>query len=189
MVDVAAINLEDLYIYSPRDLNVVKLTACKTLKSLFLNGVTVTEIWLEKLFSSLQNLEKFYLIRCLTLRTVKISSYRLKKLIVVDCLNLVNAQVSAPNVLYFSYNCCSSLPTLNLKGSGSLEATISFDSLETLDSDWYSKLTSFLRNFNHSIAIELSSQNDEVIVIPKDVRVNLLPPLHATNNLQVNIQE
>ncbi|XP_059318624.1 uncharacterized protein LOC132069229 [Lycium ferocissimum] len=111
---------------------------------------------------------------------MKISSYRLKKLIVVHCPNLVNAQVRPPDLIYIFYNCCSSLPTLNLKASGSLEAKISFDSLETPDSDWYSKLTNFLGNFNHSIAIELSSQNDRVIVIPKDVRVNLLPPLHAT---------
>ncbi|KAK4340749.1 hypothetical protein RND71_039250 [Anisodus tanguticus] len=78
---------------------------------------------------------------------------------------------------------------LKLKASDLLEAKIYFDSLANPDTDWYSKLPNFLVNFNHSVAIDLSSKNDEVMVIPKDVRVNFLPPLHATNNLHVNIEK
>ncbi|XP_070039960.1 F-box/FBD/LRR-repeat protein At1g13570-like [Nicotiana tomentosiformis] len=162
MVDIAAISLEDLTIKSYWDLKFVKITACKALKSLFLNGVAVTDKWLEKLFFSLQNLEKFYLSCCNTLTTMKISSIWLKQLIVFGCSNLVDAQVYTPNLILFAFGCCS-LPTLKLKASRSLKANISFDSLETPDSDWYnSKLTNFLGSFNHSLSIKLSSKKDEV---------------------------
>ncbi|XP_059302521.1 F-box/LRR-repeat protein 25-like [Lycium ferocissimum] len=61
LVDIAATNLEDLKISSHGNLKVVKITAFKALKSLFLDGMAVMENWLEELFYSLQNLEKFQL--------------------------------------------------------------------------------------------------------------------------------
>ncbi|PHT79323.1 hypothetical protein T459_17375 [Capsicum annuum] len=92
LVDIAAINLEDLWINNLYgSTNVVRITACKALKSLYLRGVDVTSNWLEELFYSLQNLVKFELIRCKNLKTMKIASDRLKQLRVVDCHNLISA--------------------------------------------------------------------------------------------------
>ncbi|KAF3651136.1 putative serine/threonine-protein kinase EDR1-like [Capsicum annuum] len=61
LIDIAAINVEDLSInnHSHGNINAVRVTDCKTLKSFYLNCVDITDNWLEELFYSLQNLEKF----------------------------------------------------------------------------------------------------------------------------------
>ncbi|PHU15171.1 hypothetical protein BC332_16376 [Capsicum chinense] len=61
LIDIAAINVEDLSInnHSYGNINAVRVTDCKTLKSFYLNCVDITDNWLEELFYSLQNLEKF----------------------------------------------------------------------------------------------------------------------------------
>ncbi|PHT45905.1 hypothetical protein CQW23_15063 [Capsicum baccatum] len=144
LVDIAAFNLEELRINSlNRSIKVVRITACKALKSLYLGGVDVTDNWLEELFYSLQNVEKFELSRCDTLKTMKIASGRLKWLITSDCDNLIAADFDTPNLLKFQYS-CHPLSTFKLKASD--------------------------------------------IIIPKDLRENILPPLYGTNILQVNFR-
>ncbi|KAF3639261.1 hypothetical protein FXO38_22771 [Capsicum annuum] len=90
LIDIAAINVEDLSInnHSHGNINAVRVTDCKALKSLCLNCVDITDNWLEELFYSLQNLEKFDLICCKTLKTMKITSKGLKQLRVFDCCGI-----------------------------------------------------------------------------------------------------
>ncbi|XP_070033891.1 F-box/LRR-repeat protein At3g26922-like isoform X2 [Nicotiana tomentosiformis] len=168
------------------NLKVVKITACKALKTLYLNCVAVTDEWLESLFSSLPNLEIFKLFSCETLKNMKITSDRLKWLMASRCDNLIAVELDTPNLIKFQYN-CHPLSTFKLKASVLLEATFCLFP-ETDDNHWHSKFTKFLANFNHSKAIELSCHCDRVIVIPKDLRENFLPPLYGTNILQVNLQ-
>ncbi|KAM3308215.1 putative protein isoform X1 [Capsicum chacoense] len=177
-------NLEELRINSlNRSIKVVRITACKALKSLYLGGVDVTDNWLEELFYSLQNVEKFELSRCDTLKTMKIASGRLKWLITSDCDNLIAADFDTPNLLKFQYS-CHPLSTFKLKASVLLEAIFQLYPI----CGWHSKLMKFLGNFNHSPTIELSCCCDEDIIIPKDQRENILPPLYGTNILQVNFR-
>ncbi|KAJ8560099.1 hypothetical protein K7X08_004157 [Anisodus acutangulus] len=56
---------------------------------------------------------------------------------------------------------------------------------KTLDTLWYSKLTKSLGNFSHSKAIELCCNSDTVLVIPIDMRENLLPPLYGAKHLHI----
>nr|XP_016444928.1 PREDICTED: uncharacterized protein LOC107770166 [Nicotiana tabacum] len=187
LVDIAAINLEDHKIYSLYgNLKVVKITACKALKTLYLNCVAVTDEWLESLFSSLPIFEIFKLFGCETLKNMKITSDRLKWLMASRCDNLIAVELDTPNLIKFQYN-CHPLSTFKLKASILLEASFCLTP-EADDNHWHSKLTKFLANFNHSKVIELSCHCDRVIVIPKDLRENFLPPLYGTNILQVNLQ-
>ncbi|KAF3639262.1 hypothetical protein FXO38_22772 [Capsicum annuum] len=184
LVDIAAFNVEELRINSlNRSIKVVRITACKDLKSLYLGAVDVTDNWLEELFYSLQNVEKFELSRCDTLKTMKNASGRLKWLITSDCDNLIAADFDKPNLLKFQYS-CHPLPTFKLKASVLLEAIFQLYPI----CGWHSKLMKFLGNFNHSQTIELSCCCDEDIIIPKDLRENILPPLYGTNILQVNFR-
>ncbi|PHU15175.1 hypothetical protein BC332_16380 [Capsicum chinense] len=76
---LSTINLEDLRINNLNGhIKVVRITACKALKSLYLNYVDITDNWIEELLYSLQNLEKFELTHCKTLKNMKIASDSLK---------------------------------------------------------------------------------------------------------------
>ncbi|KAM3375071.1 hypothetical protein P3S68_013785 [Capsicum galapagoense] len=103
LVDIAAINLEKLSISNKfyGNINVVRITACKALKNLYLNCVDITDNLLEELFYSLKNLEKFDLICCKALKTMKITSERLKQPRVVDCHNLIVVELDTPNLIKF----------------------------------------------------------------------------------------
>lgn len=185
-VDIVAPSLRDLYISSTSgELNLINVIACKTLTSLQLNGVVVTDKWVEQIFSCLPNIEIFYLLNCPLLKTMKISSDRLKRLVAISCYNLDAVDVDAPNLLLFTYHVHYGT-TLKLKASHLLEAYLTLIP-ETLDSHWYSKLTKSLGNFSHSKSVNLRCDCDEVIVIPKDMRGNLNPPLYATNGFHVDI--
>ncbi|WMV52479.1 hypothetical protein MTR67_045864 [Solanum verrucosum] len=201
-VDIRSPNIEDLDVYGSNlssdyfknesDLNVVIITnCCKALKSLQLNGlngVAMTQKWFDEIFTCLKNIEKLDLGDCDMLKTVKISGVFLKQLRVYRCDNVIAIELDTPNLIEFSYD-CSSLPNLKLKASASLEANIKFDSEggETPNSDWYSKLVKFLDNFNHSMALELTCKSEKGLVIPKDVREHLFPPLYGTNRVKVRI--
>ncbi|CAN4098504.1 unnamed protein product [Withania somnifera] len=188
LVDIASMYLEDLEIYNREgNIKVVRINACKALKRLFFSRVDVTENWLEELFYCLQTLEKFNLSHCKTLKTLKITSGRLKWLTASGCDSLIVVELDTPNLVNFHYS-CHTLSTFKLKASVFLEATFHLYP-KTDDSDWLSKLMKFLANFNHSKAIELSCLRDKVIIIPKDLRENLLPPLYGTNILQVDLNQ
>ncbi|KAF3651140.1 hypothetical protein FXO37_18154 [Capsicum annuum] len=184
LVDIASINIEDLKISTiDGNLKVVKITACKALKTLHLNEVAVTDKWLEDLFSSLPNLEILGLLGCEALKMMKITSDELKQLTVFYCSNLISVELDTPNLMKFHYS-YDALSTFRLKASVLLEATLYLDP-QTNYFEWQSKLTKFLANFNHSKFIKLLCDCDKVIVIPKYLRENLLPPLYGTNILQV----
>lgn len=186
-VDIVAPSLRDLYLSSTsRELNLITVIACKTLTSLQLNGAVVTDEWVEQIFSCLPNIEIFCLISCPLLNTMKISSDRLKRLAASACDNLDAVDVDAPNLLLFTYGVHYGT-TLKLKASHLLVANLNLE-LETPDSHWYSKLTKSLDNFSHSKSVNLRCHYAEEIVIPKDIRENLNPPLYATNDFHVNIQ-
>ncbi|PHT88869.1 hypothetical protein T459_10975 [Capsicum annuum] len=179
-VDIRAPNLVDLEMYQlTSHLKIFNITACKALTSLLLSDMIVTEKWLEYV-SSLPDLQRLHLIKCKTLNTIDISSVSLQHLVLRDC-SLIAFKLDTPSYL------SSSFPTLKLKAPASLEPKISFDS-KNPDSDWYSKLLIFLANFNHYRAVELSSKNDEVIIIPNDVRESLVPLLYGTDRLHVKFQ-
>ncbi|MCD7448103.1 hypothetical protein HAX54_038197 [Datura stramonium] len=195
MVDIAAPNMKDLYVSSSSGfLNVIKIISCKTLQHLNLHGVAVTDQWLENLLPHLPNLEIFYLSSCSLLKTMKISSNRLKYLKVVSCGNLTEVDLDTPNLLGFSSDVrygkdiVDPLPTFHLKASRVLEASLNLIP-ETLDTNWYSKLTRSLSNFIHSKTIKLCCDDHKVLVIPKELRESLLPPLYDTNILQVKLHD
>ncbi|KAF3612301.1 putative rop guanine nucleotide exchange factor 12-like [Capsicum annuum] len=169
MVDIAAPNLKGLYIRSDSwDLNLlININACVALKRLKLSSLVVTDQWLENLLPNLLNLEIFDLYLCSSLRTVKISSNRLKYLILVSCNNLIEVDLDTPNFLGFSSDVrygndiVNPLPAFHLKASPLLEVKLKLIP-ETPDTNWYSELTKSLRNFNHSKAICLCCDDYKV---------------------------
>ncbi|KAM3308179.1 F-box/LRR-repeat protein like [Capsicum chacoense] len=208
-VDIVAPNVENLYISSfVLGQHIIEITACNSLTRLKLIAVAVNDKWLENLLQNLPNLEVLYLDHCLSLKIVKISSSCVKVVKVAACYHLVAVDLDdAPNLLRFSYDIHHGKkglgayfdppqgyfdppPIFKLKASRLLEVEIELiPDPKALDTRWYSKLTESLGNFNNSRAITLRCDYDEVIVIPKDMRENLLPPLYGTKRLHIKIMD
>ncbi|KAM3232857.1 F-box/LRR-repeat protein like [Capsicum annuum] len=169
-VDIVAPNVENLYISSfVLGQHIIEITACNSLTRLKLTAVAVNDKWLENLLQNLPNLEVLYLDHCLSLKIVKISSSCVKK--------GLGAYFDPP-------------PIFKLKASRLLEVEIELiPDPKALDTRWYSKLTESLGNFNNSRAITLRCDYDKVIVIPKDMRENLLPPLYGTKRVHIKIMD
>ncbi|KAJ8560262.1 hypothetical protein K7X08_004320 [Anisodus acutangulus] len=123
-------------------------------------------------------------------KTIKIASDRLEYLALSWCFDLIEVELDTPNLISFKYSCGDELPTVKLmKASVLLEVEVDLFSGERLDSHWYSMLMIFLGNFKQSKAIDLICNKAEAIVIPKDMRKNLVPPLYGTTgSLHIKFQ-
>ncbi|XP_047270475.1 putative F-box/LRR-repeat protein At3g18150 [Capsicum annuum] len=172
-VDIVAPNVENLYISSfGLDLHLIEITACKSLTRLKLTAVAVND-------------------KCCRVKVLKVFA----------CYHLIAVELDdAPNLLRFSYDIhhgkkglvayFDPSPIFKLKASRLLEVEIKLiPDPEALDTRWYSKLTESLGNFNNSTATTLRCDYDQVIVIPKDMRENLLPPLYGTKRMQIKIMD
>ncbi|KAM3216114.1 putative F-box/FBD/LRR-repeat protein isoform X1 [Capsicum annuum] len=183
IVDIAAPYLENVYIESQLwNLQVVKITCSKSLKTLYIVDVYVTDGWLKDLLVNQPKLECLSLSGCLKLQAIKISSDRLKYLALSWCLELIDVELETPNLTRFRCECDENLPTLKLmKASVFLVVELEFSLTNILDSHWYSVLMKFLGNFKQSKAIKLDCCDKNGIVIPNHMRENLVPPLYGTN--------
>ncbi|XP_060185644.1 uncharacterized protein LOC132615103 [Lycium barbarum] len=190
MADIVAPNLEDLYIEGCHwKLQVIKITCCKALKNLSLANVNVTDECLEDLLFNPPNLKYLNLSACFELQTIKISSDQLEYLALSSCFNLIDVELDTPNLTRFNYDFLDQLPTLKLmKASVLLEVELYLIPGKRLDNPWYSMLMKFLGNFKQSKAIKLDCWYWDAIVIPKDMRKKLVPPLHGTTSLHTKFE-
>ncbi|KAL3508737.1 hypothetical protein ACH5RR_028138 [Cinchona calisaya] len=189
-IEIQAPKLEQLSHHGTGRLSVVNVAACKSLKVLILHRITITPKWLKGIFSTLP-LEVFELSDCEGLKNVRISSNHLKQLSLTRCVNLVLAEVDAPNLSSFSYAGVISLKIL-LEASDLDDIHLHIFS-ETSESQWHSELIEFLGNFNHFKVVKLVNVNPDKWIIPNDLRETLQSPLydikHLTLNLLVNLKQ
>ncbi|KAL3508736.1 hypothetical protein ACH5RR_028137 [Cinchona calisaya] len=187
-IEIQAPKLEHLSHHSTYvdRLCVVDVAACKSLKVLILQCITITPQWVNDIFSMLP-LEVFELSDCEGLKNVRITSTHLKQLSLAQCMNLNNTEVDAPNLSSFSY--VGVIPLrISLKASA-LEDIHLCIFPETSESQWHSKLIEFLGSFNHYNLVELIVIfNPDEWIIPKYLRETLQSPLYDIKHLTVNLQ-
>ncbi|KAF3450829.1 hypothetical protein FNV43_RR06918 [Rhamnella rubrinervis] len=127
----------------------IDLAACETtLKDLDLSIMNVTSDWLQHFISKFVCLESLFLFWIPYLATIKISSPKLKKFDIGQCLELGEATVvDAPLVhaLNYSYN---KLPFYNISASKLEEVELNF-SLGDHDDVWLNTLRDFFEKTNH----------------------------------------
>ncbi|KAL3508734.1 hypothetical protein ACH5RR_028135 [Cinchona calisaya] len=166
-------------------LSVVDVAACKSLKVLILHCITITPQWVNDIFSTLP-LEVFELSDCEGLKNVRISSTHLKQLSLIHCMNLVNAEVDAPNLSSFSYAGAISL-RISLEASALEDIHLRIFP-ETSESQWHSELIELLGSFNHHKVVKLVILNPDKWIIPKFLRETLRSPLYDIKHLTVNLR-
>ncbi|GMN57184.1 hypothetical protein TIFTF001_026267 [Ficus carica] len=83
---------------------IINLSSCKSLKILKLDGVSITDKWLENLLSQFFSLEILKLKLCKQLKNLRISMGHLKIMSFKDCTSLENVDVVAQNLEFFRYS-------------------------------------------------------------------------------------
>lgn len=171
--------------YTPQHID---MSACKSLRGLMLSGLTITTKWLHDLLSKCPHLEDFGLETCNVSGNITISSLPLKRLSLIDCKKLVEVEINTPKLLSFTY-CGKKLISLSLTASELVEANLCLYP-KRVDTNWYVKETDFLGKFNHCKYVSLHSfRHTNLIIIPKEERKTLLPPLLDVKHLTLNTSE
>ncbi|XP_074284630.1 uncharacterized protein LOC141609476 [Silene latifolia] len=141
----------------PWNMNVVAL---KNLRKLEIVCATITDDIVFELAHGLVALERLVLATCTGLKCIEVSSISLKDLAIVECEDLTEVTVDAPNLLEFWYNCELETPLSLSRVQDHCNAQ--FFPLFVLDSIttvWLVKLKKFLVETSafKSLLIELSN--------------------------------
>lgn len=164
-IEVDAQNLQS-FLFMPYRHNLVtqfceiNLHACEYLKTLKLGGPTITDKWFEYHIPKFTRLELFCLDGCETLRRIKISHQKLQRFELLQCCNVVEAEIDAPNLLSFTYcgwtplSPLASTPLATLRCPNLLHAMVSWQPIVTTPSSAIAS-RNFLALFNQSKALTL----------------------------------
>ncbi|XP_070003279.1 F-box protein At5g03100-like [Nicotiana tabacum] len=202
-------------IFAVKHLNILDLRGFKlqlppdgikfsSLRMLHLSKALLGEHFIRVLCESCNGLEDLTLNECRRLFSLRITRtlHKLRRVRLTRLFDLRMVDIVAPNLetthigitacealkRLFTYVCINQLPTLKLKVSPLLKVYLYLGVGKKLDSHWYSKLARFLGNFKHSKAIQLLCNSEKAIVIPKDLRKNLVPPLFDTDCLRIKFR-
>ncbi|GAY62627.1 hypothetical protein CUMW_219370 [Citrus unshiu] len=152
----------------------VNVSSCKNLTHLRLDGLSITDKWLYNQISELPFLEYLALHYCMKLRCINISSPRLKELVFERCEELVEFELDTPNLSIFKcFNYVESFSSNALALSQTLLCFIS----HPVDNEWYLKFIKLLARFNLCSNVLNLQCNHEAVLIPRELREILCPPL------------
>ncbi|CAN1168610.1 Jacalin-related lectin 19 [Linum perenne] len=164
------------------------LASCTVLKSLTIEIPGMTDDKFQNLISKLPVLEQLTLCKCNKLKSITISSHRLKKLVLRDCKKLRETDIDSPNLVSFEYK-GKEMPFLSMNPSGLKEANlylergiknqtrIGFCHGED-DKARFAKLQEFLEKFDHSKGLKLLVHSKKTVMVHEDMSKILLPPLY-----------
>ncbi|XP_006465006.1 uncharacterized protein LOC102614469 [Citrus sinensis] len=120
----------------------------------------------------------------MTLRRVNISSPRLKELVFQRCGELVEFELDTPNLSIFK--CWNSVDSFSSNALALSQTLLCFIS-PTVDNEWYLKFSQLLAKFNLCSNVLNLQCNHEAVVIPRELREILNPPLTYHKNLSFMI--
>ncbi|GMI91789.1 hypothetical protein HRI_002848200 [Hibiscus trionum] len=162
----------------------IDLSTCNTLKSLTLEDATLKDKSFQDHLSCFPILEKLVLSKCNALKKIAISNYQLKKLVLRECKQLMEADIDTPNLLSFEYKGEKLMPFTSLNPSSLEEAKLCFEPSwqgesrfhnEDNHAPWFASLQEFLEKFDYSRGLKLVVRCDKNIVIYKKPKEILLP--------------
>ncbi|CAI0392047.1 unnamed protein product [Linum tenue] len=175
-VELRAPNLEKFWyhhqMFCRQEQVELDLASCSILKSLTVEIPSMTDEMFQSLVSKLPVLEQLSLCECNKLKTITISSHRLKKLSLRDCKKLKEADIDTPNLVSFEYK-GKEMPFLSMNPSGLIEANIYLQRGvqnqtrvgfcdEEDDRARFAKLQEFLGKFDHSKGLKLIVHSKKV---------------------------
>ncbi|KAH9665484.1 putative F-box protein [Citrus sinensis] len=185
-VNINALNGHSITVVSPLPSGKINEVSCKNLKSLFLCITSVVDETLSYHITRLVVLECLGLIVCFELQNIKISSPSLKRLEIFKCTKLAAVEIETPNLSKCKYNGgvvpFSSSTALKLLETDLNLYTINFDP------QWYVKFIELIAKFHQwSKVLNLLSECGESVIVPKELRQILPPPLSGVKHLNFSI--
>ncbi|CAN0878086.1 Jacalin-related lectin 19 [Linum grandiflorum] len=164
------------------------LASCGVLKSLTIEIPAMTEDKFQNLVSKLPVLEQLSLCKCNKLKSITVSSHRLKKLVLRDCKKLREADIDSPNLTSFEYK-GKDMPFLSMDPSGLKEANLYLERgvknqtrtgfcYDEDDKARFAKLREFLEKFDHSLGLKLLVHSKKTVMVHEDMSKILLPPIY-----------
>ncbi|KAH7855890.1 hypothetical protein Vadar_030158 [Vaccinium darrowii] len=190
IVQIEVPNLVDLFVWDSYDITFPKINivACgKSLRKLSLLILTMTEEEFQSLMSFTPNVEFLELNYPHRFSRLKISSQKLRQLVLKSCKKSLVTEINTPNLLSVEHTCYQSYLCFNYINTSHLrEVDLDFK-LASHDIDWFTKLKDFLTSFPNS-------ENFRVVVLcSKNVSIHeklgefFLPPLYNLKDLNPRI--
>ncbi|KAJ7980548.1 F-box domain containing protein [Quillaja saponaria] len=195
--------------------NLIDISACnKSLRSLLLKGVKVSNTWLTQVDSGwFHMLEDLKFNRCEMPKSLNIANDKLKTLelndcqgldkVLVkeqadqlsrfnlfDCENLMEAEILAPNLFWFSYRCKLMMnpPIItSTKFVAEIKLCRKFISLD--DAEWFYELRQFLGYFDHCKLLTLVCDVAQVVIFPRILILSEITPVMDMRQLKVILQK
>lgn len=137
------------------------------MKKLALEISDITNEWLQSQIFRFVGLESLILENIDTLTTIKISSQKLIKLVIRDCINLdEETMIDAPNLLEVEYS-DNKLPFYSLGVSSLLKANFNFYlGLSNDKTIWFNKLKELFTKIHHmkDVKMAILSRDDKVCI-------------------------
>ena len=124
----------------------INVALCKNLKELKLFKLSITNEWLCNQISELPFLEYLEIIGCMKIRSIKISSPYLKKLLVRFCNKLDEFKLDTPNLSVFEYE--GDMVSFSSNALALSETSLCLNSVN-VDNQWLVKFIELLAKLNH----------------------------------------
>ncbi|XP_042520151.1 putative F-box/FBD/LRR-repeat protein At3g59240 isoform X2 [Macadamia integrifolia] len=173
-------------------LEIINVVACVNLKKLKFCGHKLRRLALcgcRNLIDDVLNASKWsmlktlILIQCRNFKGLKIENKELERLVLYDCCNLVGAYVDAMNLISFKY--IGHGLQFNLMNTSCLLDAELWLYPKTVGTIWLCNLINFLRWFGHAKLLTLVSDSWQNLIIPREIRDNLNPPLYDLEHLKL----
>ncbi|KAA8540314.1 hypothetical protein F0562_024123 [Nyssa sinensis] len=154
----------------------INLAACGNLKTLTLKDTDMTDELFQEQIIKFSDLEDLVLKECNTLQRITILSQKLKRLALLRCEKLEEANIDAPNLLSFEYT-GDKIPFSSMIVSSLHEVKLYFQSTrKNQDIILFNMLQKFLGKFDQSKVLKLVLQEDKNVIIYEELKeIQLFP--------------
>ncbi|XP_058201984.1 F-box/LRR-repeat protein At5g02910-like isoform X2 [Rhododendron vialii] len=166
----------------------INMVACgKSLRKLSLLIDTLTEEEFQSLMSVTPNVEFMELSYLKRFSRLKISSQKLKRLVLKDCKKSLVTEIDTPNLVSVEHTCYRRYLCINYINTSHLREVYLESELASHHIGWFTKLKDFLTSFPYSEnfrAVVVCSKN---VSIHDKLREFFLPPLYNLKDLNPQI--
>ncbi|XP_031252165.1 putative F-box/LRR-repeat protein At3g18150 isoform X1 [Pistacia vera] len=184
-LDVNALNVHSISLSQLSGPCEINIAPCKSLKRLKLRRLVIRDEWLCNEMLKLPLLEYLSIMHCNKLESIKISSPSLKELLITECSNLVEVNMVTSNLSRFKYS--GDVISFLFNDLTLSQVDLNFHS-ENIDDQWYAKYTELLAKFHQcSKVFYLRSNTGENVIIPRESRQILRPPLFGVKHLDFTV--
>nr|XP_043626949.1 F-box/LRR-repeat protein At3g03360-like [Erigeron canadensis] len=162
----------------------IEFGICKKLKVVHLVGVAMNKAMFTDCNKNFSLLQQLVIGGCDFTGCIKISSNSLERLSLLRFNTSVAIHIKAPNLRSFVYN-GSTIPSLIMHSTHLILAELDLRPYQERDEKWVPKFLQMLRRLKHAQKLRFHSKFDENIIVPKELRETLNPPIDGMPFIEI----